>query len=77
MTQLKVYLKKLKEKHWQLKLRFSLKLKTFHQGMMKLKYTARKYRLLIVFECLILTNVSVNMIHTQEQIVVNLIFEQT
>ena len=45
--------------------------------MMKFKYEARTYRLLIVFECLILTNVSVNMIHTHEQIVVNLIFEQT
>ena len=77
MTQLKVYVKKLKQKHWQLKLSFSLKLKTSHQGIMKLKYEARKYRLLIVFECLILSNVSVNMIHTHEQIVVNLIFEQT
>lgn len=77
MTQLKAYVKKLKQKHWQLKLRFSLKLKTSHQGMMKFKYEDRKYRLLIVFECLILTNVSVNMIHTHEQIVVNLIFEQT
>ena len=64
MTQLKVYVKKLKQKHWQLKLRLSLKLKTSNQGIMKFKYEARKYRLLIVFECLILTNVSVKMIHT-------------
>ena len=45
--------------------------------MMNFKYEARSYLLLIVFVCLILTNVSLNMIHTHEQIVVNLNFEQT
>ena len=44
--------------------------------MMKFKYETRKYFLLIVFVCLILTNASLNLIHTHEQIVVNENFEQ-
>ena len=42
----------------------------------KTKYETRKYFLLIVFVCLILTNASLNLIHTHEQIVVNENFEQ-